>query len=460
MADSRTTKAQLEQRLRELEAENEELQSRLQDRPPAPPTGPAGAQQPAADAPHRRGRSFLGATLIVIAAILAPLTSVASFAAAQVSDTRAFVATLAPLAKDPAVQALIVDKASTAIDDALDTDALVQDLLDSIITADSTPRLAAAADVLGPLLADQTRVAIRSALTAVVQSDAFASVWEDALTLTHSQLVSILEGDGQGAVAIDSSGDVVIQLQPILDALKPALVDQGFGLADSIPSVDVSITVTQVPQVATARLAYAILTTLGSVLPWLVLALLVVGVLVHPRRARAVMIAGSLMLVVGGTMAGLLTVVGAVAAAGLASDIPVDATVALYGGLTRQLVASSLAFALAGAIALLGGFLAGGSAAAASARRGGSSVLARGGSALDDRGWRSPDLARLLDRQGWLLWAALAAVFALCFALLRPLTPWDVVLMAVLLTVVALAFGVLKGDPASAPASDPAADPV
>ncbi|MDN4472863.1 hypothetical protein [Demequina zhanjiangensis] len=460
---TKMTKAELEARLSALEAENESLRAQVSTPPepvvvaaPAPTPTPA----PVKESRHR-GRAFLATTILVIAAILAPITSVASFAAGQVSDTSRFVGTLAPLAEDPAIQALIVDTAATAIDDALDTDALVAELLDSILDEDSTPRLAEAADVLGPLLADQTRTAIRSALTAVVESEAFADIWEQALTLTHSQVVAVLEDDGEGAIAIDSSGNVVIQLQPIIEALKPALVEQGFGLADSIPEVDVSITVTQVPEVATARLAYAVLTTIGNVLPWIVLGLLVIGILIHPRRPRAAVVAGSLMLVVGSLVAGALTIVGAVAGAALASDIPTDATAALYNGLTGQLVASSMAFALAGLILLIAGFLSGGSTAAIAAREGGARTLSRGASTLDERGWRSPELARLLDRHPWILWVVLAAVFALCFALVRPVTPLEVVFIGLLLALIAVAFGVFRGDAESpSPASDPEVDPV
>lgn len=461
MAASRLTKAQLEERLAALEAENARLRDDLAAAPAPEPAPASGAPHAGAAEPSRhRGRAFLGATIIVIAAILAPLSTVASYAASQVSDTGRFVATLAPLAEDPAVQALIVDQAAVAIDDALDTDALVADLLDGILDEDSTPRLAAAADLLGPLLADQTRTAIRSALTAVVESDAFATVWEETLTLTHAQVVAVLEGDGQGAVAIDDSGAVVIQLQPILESLKPYLVEQGFSLAASIPEVDVAITITEVPRIATARLGYAVLTTVGDVLPWTVLALLIIGVLVHPRRPRAVVIAGSLMLVVGATVAAVLSAVGAIAAATLATDIPASATRALYDGLTGSITAAALAFALAGAIALIAGLIAGSSSAGISARRLGRGVGDRLGASLDARGWRPTDLAQVLSRYVWLLWITLGAVLALCFALLRPLTPWDVVLTALLLALVASVYGLLSTGAEPSAASDPEVDPV
>lgn len=311
MATSKLTKAQLEERLSALEAENARLRDDLAAAPAPEPTPASGMSDAApASAPRRRGRAVLGATLIVVAAILAPLSTVASYAASQISDTDRFVATQSPLADDPAIQALILDQAAVAIDDALDTDALVADLLDGIFDEDSTPRLAAAADLLGPLLADQTRTAVRSALTAVVESEQFATVWTETLTLTHSQVVAVLEGDGEGAVAI------------------------------------------------------------------------------------------------------------------------------------------------------VAGLVAGTSAAAASARRAGVGVGDRLGASLDARGWRASDLARALASHRWLLWTALAAVLALCFALLKPLTPWDVALTGVLLALVAGAYGVLSAGSSPEPASDPAVDPV
>ncbi|WP_062528942.1 hypothetical protein [Demequina rhizosphaerae] len=442
------TKAQIEARLAELEAENARLRGALEEnatlRAAAPASGPA-ATVAVVPAPRHRGRAFLGILLIVIATLLAPVSTVAAFAAREASDTDAFVGTLAPLAQDPAVQALIVDEATDAIDQALDTDALVNELLSQVIDENSTPRLANASDLLGPLLADQARVAIRSALTTVVQSDAFATVWEEALRLTHQQLVAVMEADAEGAVSIDDTGVVSIQLAPIIAQLKPALVDAGFTLADSIPEVDASITVAEVPAIAKARLGYSVLTTTGNVLPWVALLLLIVGIVVHPRRPRAIIVAGTLLVVTGALLAGAIAIGGSVAAAMIATEVPTDATNAIYGQLTGETAAVMLAYMVLGAVLILAGIFAGGSSLGSGARGAGSSWLARGSGALDARGWRPEGVGLVLRRMGWLLWLWLAFVLALLAATLRPLNVWDVVFGTVVLGLAAAVFLVFRG---------------
>ncbi|SEJ45397.1 bZIP transcription factor [Demequina mangrovi] len=449
------TKAQLEARLHELESENARLQEAIDENArlrasletAAPAPGPVSAAAAPGPAPaSARGRAFLGVLLIVLGTLVAPLATVSAYAARMVGDTDVFVATLAPLAEDPDVQAFVVDEATAAIDEALDTDALVEDLLASVIDEGSTPRLANAADVLGPLLADQARVAIRSALTQVVGTEAFVTVWEQALALAHAQVVGVLEADADGAVTIDETGVVALQLAPIIDELRPALVDAGFTLADSIPTVDVSVTLAEVPKVAQARLGYSILKTVGSVLPWIALALIAAGILVHPRRPRASIVAGTLLLIVGATLALVLATAGDIVAAAIATEVPTATTGAIYGAVTAEPGAVLIAYVVAGAVAILAGLVLGRSSAAASARERSLGWADRGASALDERGWRSPAVGALLRRRGWLLWIWLAAVFLLLYATLRPFTPVGVVLGTLVIALAGAVFAVLRAE--------------
>ncbi|WP_062377813.1 hypothetical protein [Demequina pelophila] len=439
--------ADFEARLAALEAENLRLRAALDDQATRPALGVTATHPAAASSTgSHRGRAFLAIALIVLATVIAPLATVAAFAVREASDTEAFVRTLAPLASDPAVQALVVDEATQAIDAALDTDALVDDLLTSVFDEDTSPRLANASELLGPLLADQARVAIRSALTAVVESRAFATTWEEALRLTHRQIVAVMEADADGALAIDDAGTVAIQLGPVIERLRPALVDAGFTLAAAIPEVDASITVAQVPSVAKARLGYSILTTVGTVLPWVALTLLVLGVALHPRRARALAVAGTLLLIVGLTLGGLIAVGGSVIATLLATEVPADATSAIYGTLTGETAAVMLAYAALGALFILAGALFGGSsAAAATVRRAGASAIARGTAALDRRGWRPEGVAMVLRRLPWLLWCWLALVLVVLAATMPPLTVLDVLIGTLVLGAAGTAYLVLQG---------------
>lgn len=60
--------------------------------------------------PHHRLRAFLSALLITLAAVFAPLSAVAVWAADEIADTDRYVATMAPLASHPDVQAAIADR--------------------------------------------------------------------------------------------------------------------------------------------------------------------------------------------------------------------------------------------------------------------------------------------------------------------------------------------------------------
>lgn len=455
---SKATKAHLEARLAAMEEENARLREALAAGSAAEGAAesaarPATVEEPGVPRRHR-GRAVLAVTLIVLGTLLAPIATVVGFAARQASDTEAFVSTLGPLAENPDVQAVVVDRAAAAIDDALDTDALVGELLDAIVSEESTPRLAAASELLGPLLADQARGATRSALTAAVESETFATVWQEALRITHAQLVGVLEGDVDGAVAVDDSGVVTIELEPMIAALKPALVDAGFTLADSIPAVDASIVVAEIPAVAKARLGYSILTTVGDLLPLIAFGLVVIGIAIHPRRPRAVVTAGTLLLLTGTVLGLTISIGGQVTAAMVSTQLPTGATGAVYGSLTGEMAAVMLAYVILGAVAIVAGLLAGSSPTATATRRALARTLGRGSAVLDRHGWRPEAVPAALTRLPWLLWVWLGAITVVLGATLRPLTGWDVLLAVVILAAAAALYGVAAAPKESATPSD------
>ncbi|GIG54742.1 hypothetical protein [Demequina activiva] len=451
----RQTKAEIEARLHELEAQNARLRAEVEEeRERAASSGAVAAPAPAAATERSsRGRAAVAVTLIVVGALLAPVATVAAFGARQLSDTDAFVEELAPLADDPAVQQLVIDEASTAIDEAIGTDALVDNLLGALIDEESRPRLAAASERLGPLLADQARTATRTAVTRVVESDAFPAIWEQTVRITHAQAVGVLEADNDGAVTIDDTGVVELQLEPIIAALKPALVDAGFSLANSIPEIDATIVIAEIPQIAQVRLGYSLLLTVGLVLPWVAIGLLVVGVLGHPRTSRGVLLGGTLLLVEGALLASAISIGGSVVAAAVASQVPTAATNVVYRALTAEVTAVMLAYVLAGVIAIIAGLLAGPGILAVRTRAAGSRTLGRVTGWLDHHGWRSQRVAEALRLHAWVLWVVLAAAFVILAATLRPLSPGDVVLGGAVLAVLSVVFAILRG-----PAEHPRAE--
>jgi hypothetical protein len=72
-----------------------------------------------------RWRAVVSAMLIVLAAVLVPVSIVAFWARLQLIDEDAFSRTLGPLTDNPAVQTLIVDETMAAVRERVDFDELV-----------------------------------------------------------------------------------------------------------------------------------------------------------------------------------------------------------------------------------------------------------------------------------------------------------------------------------------------
>ena len=76
--------------------------------------------------PRQRWRSVVATLLIVIACILAPVSGVAVWMKNLVTDTDRYVTTVAPLARDPAIQNAVADKITAEIFARLDVQANYQ----------------------------------------------------------------------------------------------------------------------------------------------------------------------------------------------------------------------------------------------------------------------------------------------------------------------------------------------
>ena len=62
----------------------------------------------------------------------------------------------------------------------------------------------------------------------IVTSDAFAATWTEANRTAHEQIVATLRGDPDALAQISDSGQLVIDITPIIEQVKSSLVDAGF----------------------------------------------------------------------------------------------------------------------------------------------------------------------------------------------------------------------------------------
>ena len=139
-----------------------------------------------------RMRSVLAAVLLVIGVVLVPVGVAATWLRTTVTDTDTWVATVTPLATDPAVTAFVEDRATARVMVAISDQHLVERALDALETRGLPAGAARALGLLAAPLADQVEQVVRRIVTAVVQSDQFATAWVAANRIAHAQLVAVL----------------------------------------------------------------------------------------------------------------------------------------------------------------------------------------------------------------------------------------------------------------------------
>lgn len=311
------------------------------------PPGATHPQRPAGS----RWLAALSALCIVIGAVLVPVSIVGAWARAELVDADRFASTFGPLVDDPEVQALLIDRVTAAVDEQVDISGLTDDLFDGIASLDLPPRSLAALDLLRAPAAQGAKSVITEAATRVVESDAFARVWDRALRASHAGLVAAATGGTEGVVTIDGEGVVGIQLAPIVAEVRQRLIDQGFGFASAIPVVDRTIVIAQSDALVTVRIVYALAVAVGGWLPLITLLFFVGGVLAARRKSTAMLGVG-----VGAALGGVtLTVALAIGATVLgvsAADlgVPSGALSAVYEQVIAAMRQTAIVVAVIGVI--------------------------------------------------------------------------------------------------------------
>ena len=441
----------LAERVRELEAENARLAEASADR-----ERPRGG----------RWRAVVSAICIVVAAILVPVSIVGAWARVQLVEEEAFVATLAPLVDDPAVQEMIIDESMEAISAQVDFDEVTARVFDGIVELGLPPRAADALQLLQAPAASGLESLVATTVTRVVESEAFADVWATTTRAAHRALTLAATSDGGGLVVRTDDG-VGIQLGAIVERVKQNLLDRGLGVAQLIPEIDRVVILGEGNNLAMVRAGYALAATLGWWLPFLTLGLFALGILVARRRSTAVLGTGLGLAIGGGSLAASLGI-GSTAMGVAAGDLGLSPSAldVIYGRLVDGMTQTALVLALLGVFVAVLGWVMGGWAAARSLRRIVSGLNSSARQQLAARGLDTGGFGGWLARQKILVRTLIAVLAVMWLFALRPLSVGDVVLVLVVAFVVAWILELLQrrdgelvvAEIADVPAEDAAAD--
>jgi hypothetical protein len=262
---------------------------------------------------RRTGRWVGAVALLLVGTLLAVVAVLAVFVRNQLLDTDRYVATVAPLAHDPAVQDAVADRLTDEVVTRVDLKAIGDQ-------AAAWLRKQGAPPAVGALVTPAVNGAssfVHKQIQAIVRSDAFDTAWTEANRAAHRNLVSVLTGSNDGVLR--SSGTTVsVDVGALLATIRDKLVAQGFSLASRIPDVHVEFTVFSSPDLPKLRGYVTALDTVATWLPWAALVLLALAVLVAPGHRRAALLVGA-FLAVGGL---LLLVALAIARAYALNNLP------------------------------------------------------------------------------------------------------------------------------------------
>ncbi|WNI23795.1 hypothetical protein [Streptomyces sp. ITFR-16] len=254
----------------------------------------------------------LSAALLVLLAVLVPLSALSAWVDLEIDDTDRYVAAVAPLSSDSAVQntvaELITDSAMKQID-------------------------------VGPLQ-DTVRDFLHQAVLSFTTTDAFRAAWTAANRTAHETVTAALDGKSGESVTID--------LAPVTEKVKENLVDNGVPFADQVPVQHTDIQIISADRADQLRQSFRWLRA-ASVWPavgtlvFVLLAVVLAWVRGGPGRRGSALAALTATAVAGAGFAlGALLLRGVLAAARdrVLDEVPgsdTDAAAAVYDALTGSL---------------------------------------------------------------------------------------------------------------------------
>lgn len=290
-------------------------------------------------------RPVVVGVLVILIALIAPLSVLATWAHGQVEETDRYLETVGPLANDPDIQEAIAARVEQVIYSYLDIDAATDALVEAIGAQGLPAPVAATLKAAAGPLAQGIRNFVSDQIQEFVRSDDFEDAWVRANREAHSQLVAALTGEGD-AVTVEN-GEVKIGLATIIDAVKAQLTDAGFAIADRIPEVDATFTIFQSADVDKVQRGIRLLDGLSTWLPVIGLALLALAIVIARDRRRVFFATG---LAVAAAMVLLGAALNAIRPIYL-DALPATAHTAAAGVLYDQIV-SFIRLALRGLLVL------------------------------------------------------------------------------------------------------------
>jgi hypothetical protein len=250
------------------------------DGEPEMPSQPAESSKVKRDKP-RRGhlpRRISAWVLVVLAAILIPVSVLSVWAINTVTNTDKYVETMAPLARNPA----IVDGLATRATDALFSTHVVQNKVTKALPKSAKPLVA-------PIVTEVHSYVYNLALK-VFSSPQFGKLWDLLNRHSHAAVVNILTGKQTPLQKkLEKGGQVAINLSPALNTLIDDANAHGVTLFNPIKAVStesVSFTVVSKQQVSKYSGLFNLVVKGKWIVPVIALVLAILAVALAMERRK------------------------------------------------------------------------------------------------------------------------------------------------------------------------------
>jgi hypothetical protein len=350
--------------------------------------------------------------MVVAAAVLWAAAVVAVYVHAELLNTDRYVATVAPLARDPAVQDAITTRLTDEFMTKLDVQGLVQQLTTAIEQKGAPSVLN---NLVGPITGG-VRSFISSLISKVVTSSQFAQVWDSANRVAHQEIDDVLT-TGQGQFLTANGTQVSLNVGSLLTIVKQRLVDAGFGLAAKVPDTSIMVPLFEAKELPRIRSAVKLLNTLAWALPLIALVLVALAILVAPDHRRGLVLGAIAFAVMMLLMLAALAFVRNYYLDHLPNTASPDAFRVVYDTTVRFLVRALETLTVLFAIVAFLAWVMGPSRPARLIRRGVDTVLDAGGHGLARTGlplgpvpafltrWRKPIVIAVVIVGLFILWS-------------------------------------------------------
>jgi hypothetical protein len=216
------------------------------------------------------------ASLVILGCVVAPISVMGVWLHNTLLNTNQYVATVGPLAQDPAVQNAVATRVTNELTQGLN----LRGRLESALPPNASfavPFITAGADQF-----------VHQLTVKIVQSPKFAALWKALNRRAHGQIIALLRGHG-GAVKL-VRGSVILDLGPIVQTVSNALNRIGIsGLSKKLKVANRQLVLVSSNTLKKTQTATRLLDDLAIVLPLLTAGLFVAAIALSATRRRTIL---------------------------------------------------------------------------------------------------------------------------------------------------------------------------